>query len=610
MHKGIPTGNYGRNENEHYMKHFIFWWVFLFLGLLQLTGQEYHLQMLCADPSIRNYQDEEFWPDSTYQDSISLKSALVQCLDVLIANGHLEASVDTLLRQEKRYTAILHLGPIFTWLSLKAPGIPREWLSKVGFRARLFTGKPLQFEEWLVLQQKLARQAANNGFPFAKVKLDQIKWAEDGQVSAEIKIERGPLIYFEELQLEGDVQISKQYLEQHLGLIPGQLYNETLIQQAKQRIQELAFVQLKKDPEVQFIGKQARLILHLSPKRASRFDFIVGVLPRSQQTGRLLITAQLDGALQNALGKGESIALSFEQLRPQTQDLDLAFRYPYLLQLPFGLDAELNLYRRDTNFINLNWRLGVDYTLTRGRSVQVFWAQSQTNLLSIDSNSIRSLNRLPDTLDLNRNTFGLGFELSQVDYRNNPRRGWEWQLQFGAGRKTIRRNNEIEAIGLEGLYDSLTLRSAQYQVQTQVSWYLPLGQRGVVKTGFQGAAIIADEPVLANEQIRIGGNRLLRGFDEESIFATNFGLATLEYRFLLSTDSYLYAFYDYARVDNRSLNNSGGSDTVLWYQGLGAGITFETRAGLFGLSLAFGKQEDLTFDFGAPKVHFGYVSLF
>eukprot|EP00903_Cladosiphon_okamuranus_P000502 g500.t1 len=239
-----------------------------------------------------------------------------------------------------------------------------------------------------------------------------------------------------------------------------------------------------------------------------------------------------------------------------------------------------------------------DYTLTRGRSVQVFWAQSQTNLLSIDSNSIRSLNRLPDTLDLNRNTFGLGFELSQVDYRNNPRRGWEWQLQFGAGRKTIRRNNEIEAIGLEGLYDSLTLRSAQYQVQTQVSWYLPLGQRGVVKTGFQGAAIIADEPVLANEQIRIGGNRLLRGFDEESIFATNFGLATLEYRFLLSTDSYLYAFYDYARVDNRSLNNSGGSDTVLWYQGLGAGITFETRAGLFGLSLAFGKQEGLTFDFG------------
>ncbi|MEL7426310.1 MAG: hypothetical protein AAFN81_25170, partial [Bacteroidota bacterium] len=72
----------------------------------------------------------------------------------------------------------------------------------------------------------------------------------------------------------------------------------------------------------------------------------------------------------------------------------------------------------------------------------------------------------------------------------------------------------------------------------------------------------------------------------------------------------LYAFYDLARVDNESLSTVENTNTVLWYQGIGAGITFETRAGLFGLSLAFGKQEGLAFDFGAPKVHFGYVSLF
>ena len=87
-------------------------------------------------------------------------------------------------------------------------------------------------------------------------------------------------------------------------------------------------------------------------------------------------------------------------------------------------------------------------------------------------------------------------------------------------------------------------------------------------------------------------------------------MGTLEYRFLLSTDSYLYTFYDLARVDNESLSTTDSSSTVIWYQGIGAGITFETRAGLFGLSLAFGKQEGFPFDFGSPKVHFGYVSLF
>jgi outer membrane translocation and assembly module TamA len=87
-------------------------------------------------------------------------------------------------------------------------------------------------------------------------------------------------------------------------------------------------------------------------------------------------------------------------------------------------------------------------------------------------------------------------------------------------------------------------------------------------------------------------------------------LLTLEYRFLLTTNSYLYSFFDWARVDNTSLNSPPEIDPILWYQGFGAGITFETRAGLFGLSLAFGRQDQLPFDLGAPKVHFGYVSLF
>ncbi|MEL6970187.1 MAG: POTRA domain-containing protein [Bacteroidota bacterium] len=586
-------------------------WILLLLsGAGSLMAQILRLQILSPDPQLQTFQDENFWPDTTYQDSISLKGALGTCVQTLHSLGHLEASVDTLLRVQGGYTAIMHLGPQFTWINLQSDQIPRLWLNKVGFRERLFAGKPLQVAEWLELQEGLAQQAANSGFPFARVYLDEIEWNPNGEVSASIGLQRNTLIFFEDVEIEGEVQISKQYLLRHLGLTSGQVYNESLIQQVKQRLQELAFLQLKKDPQVQFIGDQARLLLELAPKRASRFDFILGVLPRSQQTGRLLITAQLDGALQNALGKGERIALAFEQLRPQTQELDLAFQYPYLLQLPFGVDAQLNLYRRDTNFINLNWRLGVDYILSRGRSIQVFWAQNQTNLLSIDSNQIRSLGRLPDTLDLSRNTFGLGFQLSRVDYQNNPRQGWQWQLRFGAGQKTIRRNNEIEAIGESRLYDSLRLRSAQYQLETNLAWYVPLGQRGVIKTGLRGAALIADEPVLANEQLRIGGNRLLRGFDEEGIFATNYGLGTLEYRFLLSTDSYLYAFYDLARVDNESLSTIDNTGTVLWYQGVGAGITFETRAGLFGLSLAFGKQEGLAFDFGAPKVHFGYVSLF
>lgn len=587
--------------------------LFLFISLSlwsAMIAQPLHLKVLGTDITKAKLAATTSWPDSIQKDSSSLLANLTKLSKTLISSGYLEASIDTIIVTSNHYTAILHAGPLYKWLSLSAENVPKAWLNKAGFRSRLYIQKPLLADRWLRLQKELALIAASNGFPFAKVYLSNIRWQQAGLVSANIEIDKNTLIHFEKIVLSGEAQISEDYLQSHLGLIPGQVYNEALIKRVKQRLLELPFVQLAQEPKVQFIGNQARLLLELNPKKASRFDFIIGVLPKSQQTGRLLVTAQLDGALQNSFGKGERIALAFEQLRPLTQELDLAFSYPYLLQLPFGIDAQLNLYRRDTNFINLNWQIGVDYLLTGGKSVQLFWSQNQTNLLSIDSNLIRAQGRLPDTLDVSRRTFGLGLKLNRLDYKNNPRQGWEWLLRAGLGQKTIRLNNEIEVIGLESLYDSLTLKSAQYRLETQAAYYQPIGQRGVLKTGISGAAIIAPEPVLANEQFRIGGNRLLRGFDEEAIFATNYGVATLEYRFLLTTNSYLYAFFDWARVDSRSLNSSPSTTTILTYQGLGTGITFETRAGLFALSLAFGRETQQAFDFGAPKVHFGYISLF
>ncbi|MEL7220252.1 MAG: BamA/TamA family outer membrane protein, partial [Bacteroidota bacterium] len=460
------------------------------------------------------------------------------------------------------------------------------------------------------LQKSLGRIAASNGFPFAQVKLDSIAWQGAAQLSAKISINKGELLFFEQIKLQGDLAISINYLEQYLGLIPGHPYNEELIQRVPQRLQELPFLQLKQAPKVEFIGNQARLILDLVPKKASRLDLIVGVLPNSAQTGRLLVTGQLDGTLQNPFGKGENISIELEQLRAQSPELLLTFQYPYLLQLPFGLDTRLEVYRRDTNFINVSWQLGIDYLLSGGRSVQAFWAQQQTNLLSIDSAKLAQNPLLPDTLDVRRTAFGLGFQLSQLDYRNNPRKGWSWTFSGSAGQKNVRPNSSIQEFGFGELYDSLELRSAQYRLETTAAWYRPFGQRSVLKVGINAAAIIANEPVLANEQFRIGGNRMLRGFDEESIFATNFVLLSGEYRFLLATNSYLYTFFDWSRVDNSSLNSTPGINTQVWYQGFGAGITFETRPGLFGLSLAFGRQDQQAFDLGAPKVHFGFVSLF
>ena len=104
----------------------------------------------------------------------------------------------------------------------------------------------------------------------------------------------------------------------------------------------------------------------------------------------------------------------------------------------------------------------------------------------------------------------------------------------------------------------------------------------------------------------LGGNQLLRGFDEESIFATNYVLGTIEYRYLIGQNSYFFVFGDMAYLKNKTNENDFSNRPI----GVGAGMTFETKAGIFGISYALGKLEKTAFEFRAAKVHFGFVSLF
>ena len=109
-----------------------------------------------------------------------------------------------------------------------------------------------------------------------------------------------------------------------------------------------------------------------------------------------------------------------------------------------------------------------------------------------------------------------------------------------------------------------------------------------------------------NELFQIGGYRLLRGFDEESIFASQYVVATFEYRYLIGQNSYLFAFSDGAWARNKS-QFSNVSNTFI---GAGFGISFETKAGLFNISFATGKRDDIPMNLRQAKIHFGYVNFF
>jgi outer membrane translocation and assembly module TamA len=99
----------------------------------------------------------------------------------------------------------------------------------------------------------------------------------------------------------------------------------------------------------------------------------------------------------------------------------------------------------------------------------------------------------------------------------------------------------------------------------------------------------------------------LRGFDEESIYATQYQVATAEYRSLLSLNSYIFGFVDAGFIKLNYLNIKANN----FFIGSGLGIVYETKAGLLNLSLALGKRNDVPFSLKqAAKIHFGYINYF
>src|SRR5690606_37052388 len=125
-----------------------------------------------------------------------------------------------------------------------------------------------------------------------------------------------------------------------------------------------------------------------------------------------------------------------------------------------------------------------------------------------------------------------------------------------------------------------------------------LGERSTVLLGNQ-SALGHSESLFQNELLRIGGLKTLRGFDEESINASLYSIFTLEYRFLLDRNSYFSVFSDAAYYENKS-QDTFIKDTPV---GIGAGLSFETAAGIFTLNYALGRQFDNPFYFRAGKVH-------
>jgi hemolysin activation/secretion protein len=196
-------------------------------------------------------------------------------------------------------------------------------------------------------------------------------------------------------------------------------------------------------------------------------------------------------------------------------------------------------------------------------------------------------------------TYGVGAERERFDYRFNPRRGHALQAEGSVGRK------RTTTAVLGETEPTPDIASVQYEVNARAILHIPLKRRSTFRLVAQGGAMLNDD-LYGNELYRMGGLKSLRGVDEASILCSAYGIATAEYRFVYEENANFFLFFDQAWWEDAS-KDIPVTDTPL---GFGLGTTFETKAGLFSLTYALGRQLANPVELRNGKVHFGFTSLF
>jgi outer membrane protein assembly factor BamA len=570
--------------------------VWALLMMLQMQAAPVKLRLEVYENGTTNVLRRYKVPE-TYANAAERENALNTLLRNCWNDGFLAAGYDSLQQDSVVLRAWLNAGAAYRWAYLQKGNVDEEILNAVGFRERRWRNRPLRLNEAARLQNDVLTWCENNGYPFAAVRLDSVQILPGQTLSARLHLDKSRFTRIDSIEVKGDLKLASAFLHNYIGIAPGDAYNEQLLRAITARLRELPFLRETQSHTVLFTAKYTKLTLYLQKRRAGQFDGVAGFLPDSR-TGQLVFTGDARLRLQNSFGRGELIDLNWRRLREQTQDLKARLTYPYLLRTPLGLDYTIRLYRRDTSFIDVNQNFGVVYMFSGAASLKAFVNRRNSSLLS--TAAYENLTTLPPFADVNTTSWGLGFRREKLDYRLNPRRGWQLVVNADIGNRTIRQNANLNPV----VYQNLKLRTVQYSAELLLDKYWPLGRRSTIKTSVQ-AAWLQNETIFRNELYRIGGLRSLRGFDEESIFASSYGIGTVEYRYLLETNSFFFVFADGAWYENRSKDFA--TDTPF---GFGTGVSFETKAGILSITYALGRQFGNPVQLRDGKIHIGIVSLF
>lgn len=427
------------------------------------------------------------------------------------------------------------------------------------------------------LLEALIENFQNTGNPFAEVQLKNIK-KQDQIVLADLDIQVIEKRRLDKIIIKGYEKFPKSYTKHYLRLT-SKVFNKEEITKQTKRIDQLPFSRQIKDPELLFTKDSTTLYIYIEKVKSNFFDGFIG-FNSDEDTGNLKLNGYLDLKLTNNLNAGEQFNILWKNDGNKQTKFLADFKIPYVFNSPIGINATLDIFKRDSLFTTVNTTFKAFYQINQNNQVHLGIQQTESNNL----------------LDDNTNT-------AIDDYKS---------FFTTAGYTFAKRNNNYSIfqdktiISIEGQFGTRK-NDAEKNEQTKFSFtgnYLwELNNRNFIYVNNTSEALISDA-YLTNEKLRLGGIQSIRGFNENSLEATLYSTINTEYRYILSRNSYVHSIIDFTYLQDDLTQ----TDVKLY--GFGFGLGIQSKSGLLKINYAVGKTDDSSIKLSESKVHISLSTSF
>ena len=446
----------------------------------------------------------------------------------------------------------------------------------------LLIGKPFIPADVEKVFHKILQHYENNGFPFAKIKIQSVKWDEKKNAQLFIKFINGKSGTIDSILIKGNSKTKDYVILRNLGIKKGEKYSRKNVLQAVKNLARLNFFSKISKPKFYYDTQNHGILeIDVVEKNTNFFDGVIGYIPKTNNGGGFL-TGYVKADLRNIFGTERAFNFEWKKLDKFSQYFDIAYTEPWIFAFPLNVNLQVNQRKQDTSYVQRKYGITFEFIATANLKASLLYSYEET--IPFETN----------VLQINHSTFNTSGIKFFYDKRDNvilPVNGFLIQTTFKYSRKTIFENNSQTATNNN---DDL------FRIEADVFGFLKIYKINAVAAGLHFRDLESKNKEIS-DLYRFGGTNTVRGYSEDIFFGDKIIWGNLEYRILLSYSSLAFLFFDSGYYTNDLVNIDSGFPNKEFIYGYGAGLSFSTGLGIMKISFALGKGDS----FSQAKIHFG-----